>query len=161
MAEELGNVSQACKIFGYSRDSFYRYRELFEAGGEVALHEISRKKPILKNWIEPEIETAVVEMATLNPVFGQLELVMSFGNRVFSFHQRVYDVSGYGMIWKPLRSVLRHLKPDLLGEGMVLTEAQVIALERAKEEKTVHGEIETHHLGYLGAQDTYYVGIIN
>ena len=64
MAEELGNVSQACKIFGYSRDSIYRYRELFKAGEEIALQEISRKKPILKNQIEAEIETAVVEMAT-------------------------------------------------------------------------------------------------
>ncbi|MBS0027206.1 helix-turn-helix domain-containing protein [Chitinophaga sp. 2R12] len=72
MAEELGNVSQACKIFGFSRDRFYRYRELFDKGGEIALQEISRKKPILKNLIEPEVETAVVEMATMNPAFGRL-----------------------------------------------------------------------------------------
>lgn len=45
-------------------------------------------------------------------------------------------------------------------EGLVLTEAQVVALEKAKEEKKATGEIETHHPGYLGAQDTYYVGTI-
>ncbi|MNZ94299.1 Integrase core domain protein [compost metagenome] len=45
-------------------------------------------------------------------------------------------------------------------EGILLTEAQLAALEKAKEEKKAHGEIETFHPGYLGAQDTYYVGNI-
>ena len=43
-------------------------------------------------------------------------------------------------------------------EGLILTEDQVRALEKAKQDKEAHGEIETEHPGYLGAQDTYYVG---
>ena len=86
---------------GYSRDAFYRFRELYDKSGQLALQEISRKKPILRNHVEAHIEEAVIKLATDNP-----------------------------------------------------------ALERKKVDQEVKGEIETYHPGYLGAQDTYYVGSI-
>ena len=70
LAEELGNVSQACKLFGYSRDTFYRYQELYEQGGESALEEVSRRKPNLKNQIEAPVEDAVLTMAMDKPAYG-------------------------------------------------------------------------------------------
>jgi transposase InsO family protein len=160
LSKELGNVSQACKIMGYSRDTFYRYRELYDTGGELALREISRKKPVIKNRIEEHIEEAVVKMATDNPALGQVRVANELKKQGLFI-----SPAGVRCVWlrhdlETFKKRLKALETMIAQDGIILTENQIAALERKKQEQESKGEIETYHPGYLGAQDTYYVGTI-
>jgi len=71
LGKPLGNVSQACRIMGDSRDSFYQFRERYDRGGEEALQQITRRKPNLRNRVTPETEAAVVALSFEQPAWSQ------------------------------------------------------------------------------------------
>lgn len=160
LAERLGNVSEACKVMGYSRDSFYRFQQMDDQYGEAGLQEISRKKPNPKNRVDPAIEEAVVAFATEYPAYGQVRVSNELKKRGL-----FVSPGGVRSIWlrhslETFKKRLQVLEKKAAEENLILTEAQVQALERSKQEKEAQGEIETEHPGYLGAQDTYYVGTL-
>lgn len=158
LAEELGNVSQACKIMGVSRDTFYRYQEARAEGGVEALLQKDKRRPNLKNRVDEPIEQAVLAYALEQPAHGQVRVSNELRKR-----GTFISPSGVRSIW--LRNGIANFKQRLLAlekhiaqTGAVLTEAQVVALERKRDDDIACGEIETAHPGYLGSQDTFYVG---
>ena len=158
LAQELQNVSKAYKVMGVSRDTFYRYQELVAEGGVEALVDKSRRSPNLKNRVDESIENAVKTYAVEFPAYGQHRTSNELRK------QGIF-VSGSGVrsIWlrhnlENFKKRLKALEAKVAEQGIILTDTQIAALEKKQQEDEACGEIETAHPGYLGSQDTFYVG---
>ena len=160
LAEELGNVSKACQVMGYSRDTFYRYKAAVDEGGVEALLERTRRKPNMANRVDDMTEQAVIKSATDFPAYGQARTSNELRKAgVF------VSPSGVRSIWlrhdlANFKNRLKALEAKVAEDGIILTEAQVQALEKKRQDDEACGEIETAHPGYLGSQDTFYVGTL-
>ncbi len=158
LAEELHNVSQACRVMGVSRDTFYRVKEAKESGGLEALLHKDRRRANLRNRVDEAVEVAVLGFAVENPAASQVRVSNELRKKGI-----LVSPTGVRSVWlrnglQTFRLRLAALEKKSAEEGLVLTEAQVAALERRRDEQMECGEIETAHPGYLGSQDTFYVG---
>ena len=160
LAQELGNISKACKVMGFSRDTFYRYQKAVEEGGVSALFDRTRRKPNLKNRTAPEVEEAILKLAVEEPAWGQLRVSNELRREGLFI-----SAAGVRNVWmrnnlETMKKRLNALEEKVAKEGHILTESQLKAMEKREAEKEAHGEIETEHPGYLGSQDTLYVGTL-
>ena len=135
LAKQLGSVSQACKTMGYSRDSFYRFKKLYENGGEEALREISKRKPVIKNRVPEHVERAVIALAVENPALGQLRASQELLQQGV-----IVSSGGVRSIWlrndlETMKKRLKALEARSAQEGILLTEEQIAALEKMKSQK--------------------------
>lgn len=116
LARQLGSVSRACEVMGFSRDSFYRFKRLYESGGKTALQPISRREPILTNRVAPEIEQAAVMLALEEPTWGQARVAAELRQRGFSI-----SAAGVRCVW---------LRNDLQTIALRLRAIEVMAARR-------------------------------
>ncbi len=143
---------------GVSRDTFYRYQELVEEGGIDSLINKSRRTPNTKNRVDDATEKAVIDYAIDQPAHGQVRVSNELRKTgVF------VSASGVRSIWlrndlENFKKRLKALEEKIANDGIILSDAQVAALEKKKHDDEACGEIETAHPGYLGSQDTFYVG---
>ncbi len=161
LAEKLGNISEASRRLGVSRQHFYDLKGAVEEHGIDGLLEQSRRKPRYANRIAEDIERKLLEYCLEFPTQGQVrvsnEFLKQFGITI--------SPGGVRGVWirhelPTKKQRLKRLEKWAAEHKGILTESQVQALEVAQEEKQAHGEIETHHPGFLMGQDTYYVGYI-
>src|SRR5690349_21474483 len=139
LAAELGNVSRACKLMGFSCDTFYRYQSAMENGGIDALIDANRKKPNPKNRVEEAIELAVAAFALEQPAFGQVRVSNELRKRGIFI-----SPSGVRSVWlrrelESFKKRLAALERHIAETGKVLTEAQVSALEKKQDDDVAHG----------------------
>ena len=129
-------------------------------GGVEALFDRTRRKPNLANRVDQATGDAVIQSATDFPAYGQART----SNELRKLGVFV-SPSGVRSIWlrhdlANFKTRLKALEAKVAEEGGILTEAQVQALEKKKLDDEACGEIETAHPGYLGSQDTFYVGTL-
>jgi transposase InsO family protein len=160
LGKTLGNISEACRRLGVSRQHYYDIKDAIQEEGIEGLLEKSRKSARIGNRVPPEIEQKVLDYSLHYPTQGQTRTANELKKQGI-----VISAGGVRSIWlrhnlqiKSLR--LKRLEQWAAENTNILTESQVQTLEQAKEEREAHGEVESLHPGFLVAQDTCYVGYI-
>lgn len=160
LATDLGNVSKACKVMGYSRQQFYEIRRNFQTfGSEGLLDRLPGAHGPHPNRVSEEVEKSILDHALTFPTHGPLRVSQELA-------LKGTDVSSGGVrgVWGRHNLLTRHerllrLERETREQKLELTEQQVRLLERFSPEFRER-HIEVHHTGELVAVDTFFVGTL-
>jgi hypothetical protein len=147
-ARQLGNVSQACKMMGYWRDSFYHQGAL-RRWRRIGAARVDAAQAGLKNRTPPEVEVIIVELSLDEPAYGQLRIANELRKLGHSI-----SPAGVRAVWlrhdlETMKKRLKALEAKVAQEGLVLTESQLAALEKAKSEKEAQWRVREQMSGLL------------
>lgn len=161
LAETLGNVSEAARRTGVSRKHIYDIKRTLIEEGTEGLREKTKRVPRIKNRFSQEIEEAILGYCLHHPTQGQVRVANELNRK----HGWTISGGGVRSLWmrhklETADKRLKRLEKWAAETSNILTESQVHALEEKKQKAESHGEVETHHSGFLVSQDTYYVGYI-
>jgi transposase InsO family protein len=145
---------------GYSRDSFYRYKSLVAEGGFEKLIDKPRRKPNIPNQVEAHIVKQVIAISLEFPAYGRDRIADQLLEKGLFLSPSTVRNIWHRQGMAKIQDRLVKLEEQSRVEGYVLTEEQKLVLESKREQKVAHGEIETAHPGYLGSQDTFYIGTL-
>ncbi len=132
---------------GYLLDSFYRFKELYEQGGEEASMNLSRKKPILESRVPEHVEKPFIWLAVEKRALDQKRAKLELKQKGI-----MMSSSSVRSIWlrndlETMKKRLKALEARAAQDGILLTEEQMATLEKANLQKEAHGEIESDHPG--------------
>ncbi|WP_299795126.1 helix-turn-helix domain-containing protein [uncultured Shewanella sp.] len=159
LAKELGSISKACDMMGYSRDSYYRFKKQYENAGEQGLHNLSRKKSTLKNRVSQEVEDQVIEIALDYPNYGQAKVA-----ELLTARGCTISPSGVRTIW--LRHNLETKHNRLLALNSRLRQQNELdfnaqhQIEKSCKLQQEEGALDCQRPGDICVQDTFRVGNI-
>ena len=160
LGRSLGNISEACRKLGVSRQHYYDIKKTIDEEGLDALLEKSRRSPRIGNRVPVEIEQKLLDYSLQYPTHGQTRTANEL-----KIQGTVISAGGVRSIWvrhnlQVKSQRLKRLEVWAAENTNILTESQVKALEEAKEEQEAYGEVESPHPAFLMAQDTCYIGTI-
>ena len=160
LAEELGNVSKACQLMGYHRDSFYEIKRAFQTGGVAALVEQRRgPRGPHPNRVPPEVEQAILDFCLAHPTKGSQFVANQLRLQGVQVGQ-----SGVRGVWQRHDLLTRHrrllrLEAQARDTAFVLSDEQRRLLERAGSD-ALPQHVESNAPGELLNQDTFYWGTL-
>ena len=149
LAEELGNISEACRLMGVHRSTYYRYKRQVDRWGLEALRVRERRRPRMPNEIGPHLEQRIVAFSLAHPGFGPRRISAELAREKWGGLR----ISEHG-VWR----VLRRLGLNTRARRLALVARHRDPYERAPSPAPEERHIDAQEPGELVQMDCFFIG---